>query len=165
MAKEETLAKIEDEIARGKLGIAKDRLHGLILAYPDDLSLRTRLGDVYFALGYPRMAGRFWFLDNNPTEEKLAAIELFMEECGRDQAVIQKRLRCKGSPIEWPAHATREQIRVLLQDRVPDPPPSKAGNSSRLWEAVWGFVTLFVLCATLRLIAEIVMWLIRSWPF
>ncbi len=77
MPYDETRAKIEQEILEGKLGVARDRLHGLILSYPHDLSLRSRLGDVYWALGYPALAGQWWFLDEELTDEKRQAIDEF----------------------------------------------------------------------------------------
>ena len=69
------MEKIESEIAEGKLGIARDRLHGLVLSFPCDMQLRSRLGDVYSKQGYPIEAGRFWFLDEDLTDEKRAAME------------------------------------------------------------------------------------------
>jgi hypothetical protein len=47
MGKETALRRVEEDIARGDLGKARDRLHGLLKDYPDDLALRTRLAEVY----------------------------------------------------------------------------------------------------------------------
>ena len=60
---EETWARIEDEIAARDLGKARDRLHGLLVTYPEDLAIRHRLGEVYWMLGHPAMAGRYWYLE------------------------------------------------------------------------------------------------------
>ncbi len=62
MSKPETLRKVEYDIRNGNLGLARDRLHGLMLSYPDDLNLRVRLGEVYSMLQQPVMAGRYWYL-------------------------------------------------------------------------------------------------------
>ncbi|MBC8064216.1 MAG: hypothetical protein H7Y17_05255 [Chlorobia bacterium] len=124
-----TLEKVEKEIAEGKLGIARDRLHGLVQAHPFDLSLRTRLGDVYMKLGYPREAGRFWFLDENPEEEKLDAIALFIEECGGDPTRILRRLKLRFHPEDPIADEARRKVEALIKeckDRgkpVPEWPP------------------------------------------
>ena len=55
--KSPALTRVLEDIHRGDLGKARDRLHGLVARFPDDLSLRTRLAEVYSELKYPRMAG------------------------------------------------------------------------------------------------------------
>ncbi|EJR56940.1 hypothetical protein IIM_00348 [Bacillus cereus VD107] len=45
---EKTLKKIENDIENNNLGKARDRLHGLIATYPNELSFRKRLGDIYY---------------------------------------------------------------------------------------------------------------------
>ncbi|AIW86484.1 hypothetical protein bwei_3876 [Bacillus mycoides] len=54
-----TLKRIEKDIENNNLGKARDRLHGLITTYPNELALRKKLGDIYFTLQYPEMAGRY----------------------------------------------------------------------------------------------------------
>jgi hypothetical protein len=44
MAIEQTLNRVERDIASGDYGRARDRLHGLIATYPNDLALRRKLG-------------------------------------------------------------------------------------------------------------------------
>lgn len=39
-------SKVDSDMAAGNLGKARDRLHGLILTHPDDLTLRRELGDI-----------------------------------------------------------------------------------------------------------------------
>lgn len=48
-----TLKRIEKDIENNNLGKARDRLHGLITTYPNELALRKKLGDIYFTLQYP----------------------------------------------------------------------------------------------------------------
>ena len=72
---EETLARIEGEIAAGDLGKARDRLHGLLSTYPADLMLRRKLGDVYWRLQYPEMAGRYWYLVEEKSPQMLEACD------------------------------------------------------------------------------------------
>jgi hypothetical protein len=69
-----TLQKIEDEIEAGDYGKARDRLHGLLVTYPDDLSIRRRLGDVCWQLQHPAMAGRYWYLEADQTPERLCPV-------------------------------------------------------------------------------------------
>ncbi|MBI5361163.1 MAG: DNA helicase [Planctomycetes bacterium] len=96
MSKESTLKKIKDDIARGDLGKARDRLHGLIHAYPDDPKLRILLGEIYHNLQFPAMAGRYWYLEENKTPEMQSACEAFEKDRGMDPFRILAALQFRG---------------------------------------------------------------------
>ena len=96
MPLEQTLARIETEIASGDCGKARDRLHGLVASYPDDLSLRRRLGDVYWKLQYPAMAGRYWYLEEETSPSMDVAREAFERSRGRDPLKLLLALRFRG---------------------------------------------------------------------
>jgi hypothetical protein len=112
----ETRERIEMEIAEGKLGIARDRLHGLVTTYPGDMTLRSRLGDVYAKLGYPLEAGRYWFLDEKLDDEKRAAIDRFIEHCGRDPAKVFRGLRLRTASSSLDTAWARERVARLVAD-------------------------------------------------
>ena len=116
MPKEQTLARIEREIAEGKLGIARDRLHGLVIAYPCDLSIRSRLGDVYARLGYPVYAGRFWYLDSDISGEKEEAVKAFMISCGNNPREILERLKVKCEPQQISDFVAAEKLESLIEE-------------------------------------------------
>lgn len=134
-----TFERIQQEIAEGKLGIARDRLHGLVQAHPLDLSLRSMLGDVNWKLGYPREAGRFWFLDSDPGPEKMAAIALFVEECDNDPAKILRRLKLRTDPGDIVEVEVREMIERLVAEcirmgkPVPNWPPAEPQTRKEYW--------------------------------
>ena len=94
--KKETLRRIEREIAAGDWGKARDRLHGLLVTYPDDLALRRRLGDVYWQIHYPAMAGRYWYLEEDKTPDMAQACAAFERTCGNDAAQILRALKFYG---------------------------------------------------------------------
>ena len=94
--KEETLRRIEREIAAGDCGKARDRLHGLLVTYPNDLALRRKLGDVYRQLHYPDMAGRYWYLEEDKTPDMAQACTAFEHTCGNDAAQILMALKFNG---------------------------------------------------------------------
>ena len=94
--KEETLRRIEREIAAGDFGKARDRLHGLLVTYPDDLTLRRKLGDVYWQLHHPAMAGRYWYLEEDRTPDMTQACAAFERTCGNDAAQILMALKFYG---------------------------------------------------------------------
>lgn len=95
--KEETLLRIEREIIAGDWGKARDRLHGLLVTYPDDLALRRRLGDVYRQIHYPAMAGRYWYLEEDRTPDMAQACTAFERACGNDAAQILMALKFNGN--------------------------------------------------------------------
>jgi hypothetical protein len=86
--KEKTLRRIEQDIVSGDYGKARDRLHGLLGSYPHDLSLRRMLGDIYWHLQYPVMAGRYWYLEEEKTPAMSVACAAFERSCGSDPVQI-----------------------------------------------------------------------------
>lgn len=94
--KEETLCRIQADIAASDLGKARDRLHGLIATYPDDLALRLRLGQVYWELQYPAMAGRYWYLEEHKTPAMAQACRSFERSCGDDPAKLLLAVKFRG---------------------------------------------------------------------
>ncbi|MDQ0219788.1 DUF6584 family protein [Peribacillus cavernae] len=104
-----TLKKIEEDVQNEDLGKARDRLHGLISTYPDELELRRKLGDIYSALKYPSMAGRYWYLEKNKTPEMEKACLQFENSMGNDPIRISRALKYKGD---------REIIKSLQVDQM-----------------------------------------------
>jgi hypothetical protein len=149
--KERTLEKVEAEIAAGKLGIARDRLHGLVNTFPCDLALRSRLGDVCAGLGYPIEAGRFWYLDNNPTPERAPSIAAFEKHCENDPTIIFRRLRLKCSPEEFTDPDVAGKVAQLISECVSrglTPPNYAKQTRATPWKDrlfLYGCVTLLVL--------------------
>jgi len=91
-----TLKDIEEDIKNDDLGKARDRLHGLISTFPNELELRKKLGDIYFELKYPAMAGRYWYLEENKTPLMVHACIEFEKSMGNDINNIARALKYKG---------------------------------------------------------------------
>lgn len=154
MSRTLTLRKVEQEIAEGKLGIARDRLNGLVQAFPDDLSLRSRLAYVYDRLGYPRLAGQFWFLDSVHEPHQLAAVDAFIQECQSDPATILRRLKLRCGPEVLSDLAARAKVEALIEDckrrgqSIPtfEPrQPAKLPKECRFWSIGCATLTATVL--------------------
>lgn len=96
MSKPETLRKVEYDIINGNLGLARDRLHGLMMSYPDDLSLRVKRAEVYWKLQQPVMAGRYWYLMEERSPEMEAAVQAFEKMQGHDPLRIMRALKFRG---------------------------------------------------------------------
>ncbi|MFI5758630.1 DUF6584 family protein [Streptomyces sp. NPDC051569] len=75
MTVEKTLAKIDDDLAAGRLPMARQRLRGLVSSFPADLTLRVRLAGVYRQFGEPAQAGRWGYLDAGRHPGETAAFE------------------------------------------------------------------------------------------
>jgi len=117
MSIEKTLKKIEAEINAGDLGKARDRLHGLISTYPDDLTLRKRLGDIYWQLRYPTMGGRYWYLEENKSVDMNSACEKFEKSFHNDPFQILCVLKYRGD-IDNLVESYVGNILVELQARA-----------------------------------------------
>lgn len=117
MAIEQTLNKIERDIVSGDYGKARDRLHGLIATYPNDLSLRRKLGEVYWQLQYPAMAGRYWYLEEDKSPDMVAACHVFEQWCGDNSFQILLSLKFRGDLASIDS-AFAEQTLRALQSRV-----------------------------------------------
>lgn len=115
--KEETLRRIEREIAAGDWGKARDRLHGLLVTYPDDLALRHKLGEVYWQLHHPAMAGRYWYLEEDRTPDMAQACAAFERACGHDAAQILRALKFYGD-VAALGDSFAEHTLLVLQERV-----------------------------------------------
>lgn len=112
-----TLKKIEKDILNNDLGKARDRLHGLISTYPNELELRKKLGEIYFELKYPSMAGRYWYLEENKTPEMVKACIEFEKSMGNDPNRIARVLKYKGN-IEILKRLELDQAITSIQNKV-----------------------------------------------
>ena len=97
MTLDKTLAKIEHDLQVGDLGKARDRIHGLIANYPDNLALRRKLGAVYWRLQMPEMAGRYWYLEEHKDQEMTSACNRFEAQFGNDPMLMLFALRFRGN--------------------------------------------------------------------
>jgi len=96
MGIETTLRKVDGDLESGDYRRARDRLQGLIRAYPNDLSLRRRLGDVYARLQNPQMAGRYWYLEKEQSPDMAAACHAFERAFGGDPLHLLMALKFRG---------------------------------------------------------------------
>jgi hypothetical protein len=113
MAIKQTLNKIERDIASGDYGKARDRLHGLIATYPDNLALRRKLGKVYWQLQYPAMAGRYWYLEEDKSPDMVAACKAFERSCGNSSLQMLLFLKFRGDLESIDSVFARQTLRTL----------------------------------------------------
>ncbi|MET9802957.1 DUF6584 family protein [Streptomyces sp. NPDC006368] len=70
-----TLARVDADLAAGRVPMARQRLRGLVSSFPDDLGLRRRLAEVYRLYGEPAEAGRWMYLEEDRDADETAAFE------------------------------------------------------------------------------------------
>ena len=96
MPLQQTLDKVRWDIQNQNLGKARDRLHGLINSYPDHLELRKMLGDLYWQLQLPDMAGRYWYLEEEKDENMIIACQRFENQFNYDPMYMLFAIKYKG---------------------------------------------------------------------
>ena len=155
MAKEETLAKVQADIERGDLGMARERLGSLIVSYPDDLSLRSKLADVHYRLQMPSQAGRFWYLDEPVTDEMRVARAAFEASHGKHSRRIAQALMFRGNIEEVVDPFARATLEQLLPFAVRQERDLQGADGGATW-AIGVAVSVFLLLVAGTFIVGIV---------
>jgi hypothetical protein len=109
------MAMIERDIQAGNLGKARDRLHGLLVSYPDNLNLRKQLGDIYWLLQMPDLAGRYWYLEEMKDERMNTACHIFEKQYKNDPAYILHAIKFKGKTVSAPDTFASQTLEMLHQ--------------------------------------------------
>lgn len=163
MPKEETLQKIDSEIADGKLGIARDRLRGLLSEYPTDLTLRSKLGEVNWKLGYPIEAGRFWFLEIEPDVLQQGAIDQFIKSCKGDRQTVLKRIGVPSSIADGVEMKALQECAVYARKWLAEGDPriekiTKSAKQADFFAIGCIAGLILVIVAVINLIVDLVNW-------
>lgn len=109
---ERTLARVEEDLRKGDLAMARTRLSSLVQSLPHRLDARERLADVCRLDGDRVEAGRWSYLSERRDESEAAA---FDKACGGDPVRIMRGLRWNG-PEE--VASTERAHQVLLDVRA-----------------------------------------------
>ncbi|KAA0932271.1 DUF6584 family protein [Streptomyces apricus] len=124
----ETLARVDADLAAGRIPVARQRLRGLVSSFPRDLTLRRRLAEVYRFYGDAAEAGRWMYLEGDRGAEETAAFEARYGTPGRrmkalawhgpetqaatafaEEQLAAVRTACAeklGHPVDWDAPAS-----------------------------------------------------------
>ncbi|WP_326790041.1 DUF6584 family protein [Streptomyces sp. NBC_00151] len=71
----DTLARVDADLAVGRVPVARQRLRGLVSSFPNDLTLRRRLAETYRLYGEPAEAGRWMYLESDRDAVETSAFE------------------------------------------------------------------------------------------
>lgn len=107
---ERTLARVDEDLRKGDLAMARTRLQSLVRAKPQELAVRERLADVYRRDGVAVEAGRWSYLSEQRDVGEVAAFE---RACGRDPVRIMRGLRWTGSASDATTEVARERLREV----------------------------------------------------
>ncbi|MET7390380.1 DUF6584 family protein [Streptomyces sp. NPDC005529] len=144
----ETLARIDADLAAGRIPVARQRLRGLISSFPHDLTLRSRLAEVYRLYGDAAEAGRWMYLEEDRNADETAAFEARYRSPGwrmkalawhgpetkagtafAEAQLVSVRTACAerlGHPVDWGCPASyREDLQEEYEP--PSGPWTKSG--------------------------------------
>lgn len=119
----ETLARVDADLAAGRVPVARQRLRGLVSSFPHDLTIRQRLAEVYRLYGDAAEAGRWMYLEEDRDAGETAAFEARYKSPGwrmkalawrgpeavaatafAEKQLIAVRTACAeelGHPVDW----------------------------------------------------------------
>ena len=138
--KESTLARVRAEIGSGDLYKARDRLHGLLVTYPNDLEIRRLLGEVYWELRYPAMAGRYWYLLESEDPRYVEAKQAFAKMHGGSATEMARAVKFRGDIAALNSSYAQDQLKEL---RLKVKQETRQTLGARILELVFSFVFLF----------------------
>lgn len=112
MAKSNLMDRVANDLAKGHTHPAKQRLHSLIAAHPNDLDLRRQLADVYRKTGDLVEAGRWSYLEESSDPVEILAFERAYPSPASRRAALR-----------WPAEALAptDWVRRKLAELPPAP--------------------------------------------
>jgi hypothetical protein len=86
------LKKVERDLQSNNIKKAKDRVHGFIMKYPNDLKLKYELAKLYLRDSDPCNAGRYLYLKPRPSQEEKECIKQFEKANGDDPFEILRKI-------------------------------------------------------------------------
>lgn len=105
----DTLARVDEDLAAGRVPAARQRLRGLVSSFPRDPAPRRRLAEVYRLYGEPAQAGRWMYLEEDRDPAETAAFEARY----RTPAERRAALGWTGPDSLAPTDFAREQLAAL----------------------------------------------------
>ncbi|MGQ4428093.1 DUF6584 family protein [Streptomyces violaceoruber] len=110
----ETLARVDADLAAGRVPVARQRLRGLVSSFPYDLTLRRRLAEVYRLYGDAAEAGRWMYLEEDRNADETVAFEARYGS----PAWRKKALAWRGSEAMAAASFAEEQLVAVRTARA-----------------------------------------------
>ncbi|PTT37329.1 hypothetical protein DBR28_09910, partial [Chryseobacterium sp. HMWF028] len=118
------LYRIEQDLKAGRKKKACDRLRNMINQFPDDLSLRKKLGQIYFDAGFLDEADKFWILSSPENNEMENAVEIYRKSLSDSGNAILKDIVFRGDKnlldeYAWKVITELEQNSLKITKHIP----------------------------------------------
>lgn len=118
------LYRIEQDLKAGRKKKACDRLRNMINQFPNDLSLRKKLGQIYFEGGFLDEAGKFWILSPPENNEMENAVEIYRKSLSNSGNAILKDIVFRGDKnlldeYAWKVITELEQNSLKITKHIP----------------------------------------------
>lgn len=97
--------RIEEDLKQGRKKKACDRLRNLINEFPDDISLRDKLDQIYYDSGFLDEAGKFWILSEPQNFEMKEAVEIYRNSLSNSGNAILKDIVFRGDKSQLSDYA------------------------------------------------------------
>ncbi|MCP1302221.1 hypothetical protein NK356_23890 [Chryseobacterium sp. S0630] len=116
--------RIEKDLKEGRKKKACDRLRNMINQFPNDLSLRKKLGQIYFEAGFLDEAGKFWILSTPENNEMENAVEIYRKSLSNSGNAILKDIIFRGDKnlldeYAWKVITELEQHSLKITKYIP----------------------------------------------
>lgn len=107
---EETLRRVDVDVARGDIAMARQRLRGLVASFPSRLDVRERLAQMYRVSSDPAQAGRWSYLSPDRVETEQVA---FNRRYGDDPLRMMIALAWRGAEQDASTDVARNRLADL----------------------------------------------------
>lgn len=104
---EQTLGRVDADMARGDIAMARQRLRGLVASYPSRLDVRELLAQSYRASGDLAQAGRWSYLSPDRIETEQ---EAFKSQYDGDPVRMMIALAWRGTEQDASTEVARRQL-------------------------------------------------------
>ncbi|UEQ75967.1 DUF6584 family protein [Chryseobacterium arthrosphaerae] len=130
-------SRIDKDMKEGRKKKACDRLRNMINQFPDDLSLRKKLGQIYYEAGFLDEAGKFWILSEPENDEMKNAVGIYRKSLSNSGNAILKDIVFRGNKAHLNEYAMKifadlEADSLKRTNHIPDfkPKTREKGNYS-----------------------------------
>lgn len=96
--------KVNYDLEQGRKYKATLRLRNLINEFPNDLTLRNKLAEIYYESGFLDEAGKFWILSENRNSEINRCIEIYKNSVNNSGNQILKDIVFRGDKTKLSFH-------------------------------------------------------------
>lgn len=105
--------RITFHVSRGHYSKAIAICHSVLKNHPEDLSIRTTLGELYYHLRNYEQAGRYWYLLEHKTPDQQKACEIFSSSINNDPQAMLRQIKYQAD-----IHAIKDVYAKTLMESL-----------------------------------------------